>query len=81
MGGKCISVECDTGDVFVYRNSGRDGKIEMFKVPKGSFDKVLHQSYAYLEQLLSGVNPENETVGSLQDRSTVFGDKAAPFGR
>lgn len=58
-GWKVYLVECETGDVFVYRNSGTDGKIEIFKAPTCSFETVVHQSYVYLEQLLSEVNAEN----------------------
>lgn len=52
-GWKVYLVECDTGEVFVYRNTGTDGRIEKFEAPTGSFDKVVHQSYVYLERLLS----------------------------
>lgn len=52
-GWKLYLVECETGDVFVYRHTGTDRKTEMFKAPTGSFDKVLQETYVYWEQVLS----------------------------
>lgn len=52
-GWKLYLVECDASDVFIYRHTGTDRKLQMFKAPTGSFDKVVQETYVYLEHLLS----------------------------
>lgn len=52
-GWKVYLVECNTADWFVYKNIRTGLEIENLKVPIGRFDLVLHESYIYLERLLS----------------------------
>jgi hypothetical protein len=52
-GWKVYLVECDTLDLFVYKNTGRGGNIEIYEAPRGRFDMAVQRSYVYLERLLS----------------------------
>jgi hypothetical protein len=52
-GWKVYLVECDTVDLFVYKNIGMGREIEIYKAPKGRFEMAVQQSYVHLERSLS----------------------------